>query len=128
MKLLIRWLITAVALFVAQRLVPGITVVPGSLEPWQALAAMAAVLGLVNALIRPVLSLLTCPIQLATLGLFTLVLNALMLWLAGKLTVGLFAVGLSFDRPLTVLWGSIVVSLVSLALSAVLVDGSKDRA
>ena len=122
MKLLIRWVITAVALFVAQRLVPGIAVVAGDLEPWQALVAMAAVLGLVNALIRPVLSLLTCPIQLATLGLFTLALNALMLWLAGRMSIALFQVGLSFDRPLTVLWGSIVVSLVSLALSAVLVE------
>jgi hypothetical protein len=75
MKLLIRWVITAVALFVAQRLVPGIEVVAGPLKDWQALAAMAAVLGLVNALIRPFLSLITCPIQLATLGLFTLVLN-----------------------------------------------------
>jgi putative membrane protein len=125
MKLLIRWVITAVALFVAQRLVPGIEVVAGPLKDWQALAAMAAVLGLVNALIRPFLSLITCPIQLATLGLFTLVLNAIMLWLSSRLSIALFEVGLSFDRQLTVLWGSIVVSLVSLVLSAVLVDAKK---
>jgi putative membrane protein len=83
---------------------------------------MAAVLGLVNALIRPVLSLLTCPIQLITLGLFTLVLNALMLWLSSRLSIALFGVGLAFDRQLTVLVGSIVVSLVSLVLSSVLVE------
>jgi len=122
MRLLIRWAIIAVALFVAQRVVPGIQVVAGPLEEWQALAAMAAVLGLVNALIRPVLSLLTCPIQLITLGLFTLVLNALMLWLSSRLSIALFGVGLAFDRQLTVLVGSIVVSLVSLVLSSVLVE------
>ena len=86
---------------------------------------LPAVLGLVNALIRPFLSLITCPIQLATLGLFTLVLNAIMLWLSSRLSIALFEVGLSFDRQLTVLWGSIVVSLVSLVLSAVLVDAKK---
>ena len=83
-RLIIRWLINAAALWAAAELVSGI-----GYEGWSALLIVALIFGLVNALIRPVLSLLTCPLQVLTLGLFTIVINALMLlltsWLADQL-------------------------------------------
>lgn len=80
-NLLLRWLINGVALYAASELVAGITVEGG----WVVLLVMAILFGLVNAIIRPLLKLLTCPLIVLTLGLFTLVINALMLWLASVL-------------------------------------------
>ena len=83
-RLLIRFIINALALVVADALVPGIRI-----EGWQAYTVMAIVLGMVNAVAKPVLELLTCPLIILTLGLFLLVLNAAMLglaaWIAGAL-------------------------------------------
>ena len=81
MKLIVRWLISALALFVAGLVVPGITV---SGNAWIAYAVMAVVLGLVNAIIRPLLKLLTCPLIILTLGLFTIVINTVMLLLTSR--------------------------------------------
>ncbi len=74
--------------------------------------------GLVNALIKPIVSILTCPINVLTLGLFTLVINALMLMLTGWLTGG----RLGTEGFLPALLGGIVVSIVSLVLSMFLSD------
>ena len=89
-KLLISWIINAVALAAAAYLVPGITIVG---EPaWVTVVVTALIFGLVNALIRPLLKFLTCSLIILTLGLFTLVINGLMLWLsswmAGSLAWG----------------------------------------
>ena len=74
MRLIIRWLITAVALMIAVYLVPGIDIIG---TEWAfAVAVMAVMLGLVNALIRPIMKLLSCGLIILTLGLFTLVINA----------------------------------------------------
>jgi putative membrane protein len=78
-KLIIRWLITAAALVVAVWLLPGIAV---DGDGWVAVVVMAAVLGLVNATVRPILRLLTLPITAVTLGLFVFVVNGVALWLA----------------------------------------------
>jgi len=83
MTLILVWLLNAVALLIVAYLLPGITVVGfGS-----ALVA-ALILGLLNMLVKPVLVLLTLPITIVTLGLFLLVLNALMFWLAGSILRG----------------------------------------
>lgn len=110
--LLIRWIINAIALWIAVLLVPGIH----APESVVTLAATAAIFGLVNTLIRPVLKLLTCPLILLTLGLFTLVINALMLWLTSWIA-GLFGLGFTVDGFLAAFLGAIVVSLVSIVLS-----------
>ena len=87
MKLLFRWLINALALLVATSFIPGFGV------PTLYVALIVAlVLGLVNALIRPVLLVLTLPINIVTLGLFTFVINALMIWLTSTIVKG-FTVG-----------------------------------
>jgi putative membrane protein len=114
-KLLIRWLIGAVALYVAARIVPGIEMG----ENWLGVLGIALVFGLVNALIGPLLKLLTCPLIILTLGLFTLVVNAVMLLLTSALSR---AVGLSFvvEGFWPAFWGALVVSIVSLVMTLVI--------
>jgi putative membrane protein len=124
-KLLISWFINAVALAMAAWLVRGIQVVN---EPqWLTIAIMALIFGLVNALIRPLLKFLTCPLIILTLGLFTLVINALMLWLASVIG-GQFGVGFEVTSfwPTAVL-GALVISVVSFILSLVFRDDSDRR-
>lgn len=112
--LLIRWIINAIALWIAVLIVPGIRA-PDSVV---ALAATAAIFGLVNTLIRPVFKILTCPLILLTLGLFTLIINALMLWLTSWIA-GLFHLGFTVNGFFAALLGAIVVSIVSIVLSEV---------
>ena len=110
---LIRLLINAAALAVAAWLLPGIRV-----DNVQALLLAALIFGLVNATVKPVLALLTCPLFLLTLGLFTLVLNALMIgitsWIAERVDVG-FRV----DGFRDALIGAVIVSVVSWVLSEI---------
>lgn len=106
-RLLVRWLINSLALFAAGYLVKGIVIY----DFWSGLAA-AALLGIVNAFIRPIIVILTLPINILTLGLFTLVINALMLklvvWAVGGIAVhGFWAA----------FWGALVISIVSWVIS-----------
>ncbi len=107
MKLILRWLLNAVALWVAAALVPGI-----GYDTLTALLLAALVIGLINALIRPILLVLTIPITVLTLGLFLLVLNALLFWLGGSIVPGFHV-----DGFLSALLGSIVMSVVGFVLS-----------
>jgi putative membrane protein len=118
MNIVIRVLINAAALWVAAYLIPDITL---SDRPVVVLV-VAAVFGLVNALIRPVVKVIAFPLTLLTLGLFTLVINAAMLQLTDWLTTGLDVVGF---WPSVV--GGIVISLVSWFLSALIHDDDDDR-
>ena len=115
MKLLIRCVITSLSLFVAAWLVPGIRVAP---EGWTIFAAMAIILGLVNAILRPILKLLSCPLIILTLGLFVLVINGVTLWLASRIAVRWFHVGFYVDDFWSAFLGALIVSLVSVALTA----------
>ena len=121
-KLLLRWLINGVALYVAAELVRGIDVRGG----WMALAVMALIFGLVNALIRPILKFLTCPLIVLTLGLFTLVINALMLMLASWLGRQL-GLGFHVDGFGPAFWGALVISVVSFALTLLIGDKDEDK-
>jgi len=124
MKLLIRWAITAFALFVAAWLVPGITV---DSSGWVIYAAMAVILGLVNAVIRPILKLLTCPLIVLTLGLFTLVINALTLWLSSLIAVRWFNLDFHVETFWAALLGSVIVSIVSVVLSIFVKDDDEEE-
>lgn len=115
MKLLVRWVITGLALFAAAWLVPGITVEGNG---WTVYAVMAVILGLVNAIVRPILKLLTCPLILLTLGLFVLVINGFTLWLASQIAQSWFNVHYIVDGFWPALLGAIIVSVVSVILSA----------
>jgi len=83
MYVLLRWVINALALLVVANIVPGFEVS----GLWAALIA-ALLLGLANAIIRPILLILTLPINILTLGLFTFVINALMIWLVSTIVKG----------------------------------------
>jgi putative membrane protein len=119
MPFLIRLLVNAAALWVATRLVPGVSYNGGGL----AFLGVALVFGLVNATIRPVAKLLTLPVIILTLGIFALVVNGLMLWLTSSLSetlgLGFFVAGFW-----PAFWGGLVVSLVSTILSVMIRDRS----
>jgi putative membrane protein len=123
MKLLIRWLVVALALVGAVALIPGIRV--EGTNAWIAVSVMAAVLGLVNAIIRPILAFLSCGCIVATLGLFVLVINGLTLWLSAWIAQNWLNIGFYVDGFWPALWGGIVVGAISFVLSLILVDDSK---
>jgi putative membrane protein len=110
MKLLLVWLINAVALVAVAYLVPGIAV-----SDFITALVAALVLGLVNAVIRPILILLTLPATLLTLGLFIFVINGLLFWFVGSFISGFTVAGFWPG-----VFGAIGYSLVSWALSALL--------
>jgi putative membrane protein len=119
----LRWLITALALYAAVQLVPGISY-DGD---WTTLAGMALVFGLVNALVRPLLTLLSCPLILLTLGLFTLVINGAMLLLAARLA-DLFGVSFYVQGFWPAFWGALVISVVSFFMNLLIHEGHEQRA
>ena len=123
MKLLIRWVIASLALFVAALLVPGIRVEGTA---WIVYAAVAVILGLINAVVRPFLKLLTCPLIMLTLGLFVLVINgvalALSAWIANQLGIGFYV-----DGFWSALFGALIVSIVTVILSAFLKDEEREK-
>lgn len=122
MKLLLRWVIIAFSLFVAAWLVPGIRVEGNA---WLIYAVMAVILGLVNAVVRPLLKLLTCSLIILTLGLFVLVINGLTLWLASSIAVNWFHVGFYVDGFWSAFLGALIVSIVSIILSAFIKEPDK---
>jgi putative membrane protein len=112
MRFLLRLVATAAALWVAVAIVPGIDFA----GPWVELLAVALVFGLVNAVVRPILVHLACPLIVLTLGLFMLVLNALMLWLTGALS-GALGIAFTVSGFLPALIGGLVVGIVSAVLN-----------
>ena len=108
LKLALVWLINALALVAVAYLMPSVTV-----SSFGAALAAALVLGLINAVVRPVLVLLTLPVTILTLGLFIFVLNGLLFWMVGSWLEG-FEVGGFWSG----VFGAILFSLVSWALSA----------
>lgn len=119
-RLFVRWIITAIAVTVAMLLVPGIG--HSGTSALIAILVTAAILGLVNALIRPILSFLSCGCIIATLGLFVLVINAFTLWLAAWVSSNVFHTGFYVEGFWPAFWGAIVVSVVSFFLSVFLPD------
>jgi len=117
MNLLIRWVVSSLSLLVAAWLVPGIHAEKNS---WTLFAVMAIILGLVNAIVRPVLKLLSCPLVILTLGLFVLVINGITLWLASYIAVNWIHVGFYVDGFWSAFLGALVVSIVSVILTAML--------
>src|ERR1700686_1946974 len=111
MPFLVRLLVNAAALWVATRIVPGVTYSGG----WMSFLGVAIVFGVVNAFIRPVAKILTFPLIMLTLGIFALVVNGLMLWLTSSLSA---ALGFSFyvSGFWAAFWGALVVSIVSTIL------------
>jgi putative membrane protein len=116
MDRLVQLLINAAALYVAIFLVPGLDFAFDSPEAWLKFLFVAFIFGLVNTFLRPILRLLTLPITLMTLGLFLLVINALMLVLTGAISAEL-QLGLQVNDFLAAVLGAIIISVVGFALS-----------
>ena len=118
-RLLVRLAVNALALWVAIRLVPGLHYEGGGTS----LFFIALIFGVVNALVRPVIILLTCPLIILTLGLFVLIINTIMLsltaWIAGPSVLGL---GLTTDGFWSIFFGAVVISIVSSIMNLLIKD------
>ena len=112
MRFLIRWIVNAAAVFLAANLVPGISV-----SGFGAALVAGLILGFVNAIIKPILIILTLPFTIVTLGLFIFVVNAICLALVAWLVPGLTISGFW-----PAFFGAIVISLVSWLLHAIVAD------
>lgn len=123
MRFLLRWGITAAAAAIAAWILPGISV--GQPHRVWTVVLVALVLGLVNAFIRPFISLLSCGLIALTLGLFTLVINGLMLWLASWITVHWLGLAFHVNGFWNAFFGGLIITVVSLILSTFL--GAKGR-
>src|SRR5881392_2437212 len=112
MSFILRLLVNAAALWVATRLVPGVTYVGG----WLPFLGVALVFGFVNAFIRPVAKVLTFPLIILTLGLFSILINAFMLWLTSVLSAA-FGFGFHVRGFWAAVLGAMVVSIVSTVIA-----------
>jgi putative membrane protein len=115
MRILLVWLVNTLALIAVAYLMPSITV-----SSFTAALIAALILGLVNAIIRPVLIMLTLPVTIVTLGLFIFVINGLLFWLVGSFVEGFRVQGFWAG-----FFGAILFSVVSWVLSAVVLKGGK---
>ena len=117
MNFIVRWLVTAIAVGVAVWLVPGIGIVGGT-EAWAAIAIFGLILSLINISVKPVMQVLSLPITVITLGIFYLVVNTLMLYVAAWLANGIFQVGIDIATFGSAFVASIVISIVSGIMNA----------
>src|SRR6476661_7814066 len=123
MPFVIRLLVNAAALWVATRIVPGVTY-DGGVLPF---LGVALVFGIINATLRPLTKILAFPLILVTLGLFALVINGLMLWLTSAISEA-FGLGFHVACFCSAFWVALVVSVVSAVLSIVVRDATAVQA
>ncbi|MGC4085353.1 MAG: phage holin family protein [Vicinamibacterales bacterium] len=112
MSFLLRLLVNAAGLWVATQIVPGVSYTGGA-GPF---LVVALIFGIINATLRPVMKLMTCPLILLTLGLFALIVNGLMLWLTSSIATS-FGLGFHVAGFWPAFWGALVVSIISALLS-----------
>jgi putative membrane protein len=117
MQLLLLWLINALSLLAVPYVLPSVRV-----DSFYIALVTALVLGLVNTLIRPLLLLVTLPITILTLGLFTLVINGLLFWFVASFVDGFHVAGFW-----SAFWGAIVYSIISWAASWLLLPRPRPR-
>jgi putative membrane protein len=117
-KLLLRLGINAAALWVALNFVPGLHYAP---DKWWHIFVLALIFGVINAFVRPLIELLTCPLVVLTLGLGTILINMLMFWLAGEIG-NAFGFGFTADNLWAIFFGGLITSLVSGILTLFLKD------
>jgi len=105
MRFLLRLLFTLLGLWLATKLLTGFVVVGG----WESYLIVAVVLVVLNLLLRPILKLISFPIILLTLGLFSIVINAIILWLTSQIT-GMLLI----NNLLTLLWATLIISVLNM--------------
>ena len=118
--LFLRWLVSAVAVGLTAWLMPGMIVHGNGLNWFFYLFIIAAVLGFLNAIIRPIVTLLTCPLVILTLGLFTLIINAMMLSLTNWLLPNILTV----NGFWTTFFAALIISIIAGLLSIFVHDDS----
>ncbi len=111
-RFILRLAINIIAILIAVSIVPGLELT----GPWWALAVVALIFGLINTALRPLLLLLALPFVILTLGIFMLLINALMLYLTSSLAE-VFGIGLHIDSFLSAIVGALVISVVSIVLN-----------
>lgn len=121
-RFILRWIINGVALFLAVYLVPGVNLQGGVVS----IIWLALIFGLINAFLRPLLKLLTCPLIFLTLGLFTLLINTFLFWLTSQVGQA-FGIGFTISGFWPAFFGGLVVTVVSVILSLILKDELKGR-
>lgn len=119
MRLIIRLLINAAAIWLTAEFLPGMSVADG----FGNLLLVAVIFGVVNAFIRPIAKLLTLPLRIVTLGLFTIVINGFMVMLTAWLVDALTLDGGFFNQLFTAIVASIVIGAISTVLTWLLPDG-----
>ncbi|MCD6577144.1 MAG: phage holin family protein [Anaerolineaceae bacterium] len=122
MKLIIRWMVSTLALFAAAYFIPGIRVEDPN--AWMVYGLMALILGLVNAVIRPLLKLMSCPLIILTLGMFVLIINGVSFLLAARIAEAL-GIGFYVDGFVPALLGALIVSVISIFFNIFLKDNKK---
>lgn len=123
-KFIWKWLVNALALYVAIAFTPGIH--PQGDGGWVSLLWLAAIFGLVNALLRPILMILSCPLILLSFGLYILVINTFMFEIAGFIGRS-FQVGFSVDNFGAAFIGALIVSVINLFFSGLFKDDDKKK-
>jgi putative membrane protein len=129
-QFLVRAAFTGVALWIVTRVVSGIEFVGGdsTLQRVGIIFVVALVFGVVNAIIKPIVQIISIPLYIVTLGLIHIVINALMLWITSWITENTTHWGLYIeDFWWTAIWAAIVLSIVSWLLSLILPDGDRAR-
>ena len=116
MRLLLHWLLSAIALLVTSELVPGFHV-----SGLTSALIAAAVIGLLNATVGLILKIITFPISILTLGIFLLVINAIMIMVASSLVPGFHVDGLG-----PAFWGAVVLALLGMLIRALTRDSAKE--
>ncbi len=122
-RFVLRWLINAVALYAAVALLNGHGITPIDTN-WLSFIWLALIFGLLNAFLRPLITLLTCLFNILTLGLFTLVINTFLFWLTGIIGAT-FHIGFLVDGFWPAFWGGLIVSIVSMVLTMLLKEEMK---
>ena len=118
MGFFVRWIVTAIAVAVTVWLVPGVSVIGSQI--WVGVLFLSLILALINMSVKPILQLLSLPVSVITLGLFYLVVNTLMLYLAAWLANSLFGIGFEIATFGSAFVAAIVISIVSVFLNGVI--------
>ena len=119
-KFIIRVVVNAIAIAITAAILPGITVVNDDIGTY---LLIGLIFGIINALVKPIVTLLTCPLVIVTLGLFLLVINGLMLMLTASLSGGRLIV----DGLLWAIIGGIIMGIINIVLEAALGLNRSDR-
>jgi putative membrane protein len=124
-RFIVRWAVNAVALYAAVAIMQGRGVEPQSTN-WLSFIWLALIFGLANALLRPLIVMLTCPLIVLTLGIGALLINTLLFWLAGLIGTR-FGVGFTVDGFWPAFLGALIVTVISVFLNALLRDETRRR-